>query len=204
MNPRILLAAAAAICAFLATPADAMVHQDLQKPVVDVAALPPYPLENAAKVPRGHRQPRHEQTEQATSSWGSGIIRSGKTGATAHVSPSHSAAFQAYIDDLEAGGARVLFMGGYRKGRCWSGGMHPCGLALDVCQLRRGVVDSRCGLPGRAEIAGIAERHGLFEGGRWCNSDYGHAQYGVSAGPCGSQYSARQHHRRTRFAAARQ
>jgi hypothetical protein len=25
----------------------------------------------------------------------------------------------------------------------------------------------------------------LFEGGRWCNSDYGHAQIGVTAAACG-------------------
>jgi len=53
---------------------------------------------------------------------------------------------------------------------------HPCGKALDVCQHRRGVVDPSCHLPGRAELGKIAASHGLFEGGRWCNSDYGHAQ----------------------------
>ena len=138
---------------------------------------------------------------------GSGIVRSGKTGATAHVSPSHSAAFQAYINELEAGGATIRFMGGYRKGHCWSGGMHPCGLALDVCQLRRGSVDRRCNLPGRTAIAAIAARHGLFEGGQWCSSDYGHAQYGISAGPCGhnlyaavGEFQVRKHHRHRRYA----
>lgn len=112
-------------------------------------------------------------------------IISHKTGATANVAASHAHNFQAYIDDLEANGAIVKFMGGYRAGRCWSGGLHPCGLALDVCQLRRGVVDSRCHLPGRAAIAAIAARNGLFEGGQWCRSDYGHAQVGVTAGACG-------------------
>ena len=58
--------------------------------------------------------------------------------------------FQAYIDDLENNhGARVLFMGGIRPGHCSPSSEHPCGKALDVCQLRRGVVDSRCNLPGR-------------------------------------------------------
>jgi len=30
--------------------------------------------------------------------------------------------------------------------------------------------------------------HGLFEGGRWCNSDYGHAQVGVTAAACGDRF----------------
>ncbi|MGB8555920.1 MAG: hypothetical protein WCD73_21600, partial [Pseudolabrys sp.] len=54
--------------------------------------------------------------------------------------------------------------------------------ALDVCQLRRGVVDRRCNLPGRVTLG-----HGLFEGGRWCNSDYGHAQVDVTAAGCGER-----------------
>ena len=55
-------------------------------------------------------------------------------------------------------------------------GEHPCGKALDVCQLRRGVVDPRCNLPGRVALGRIAASHGLFEGGRWCDLDYGHAR----------------------------
>lgn len=126
-----------------------------------------------------------------------GVVRSKKTGATAVVGASHAAAFQAYIDDLESRGAIIRFMGGIRRGKCWSGGMHPCGKALDVCQLSRGRVDSRCHLPGRHEIASIASSHGLFEGGRWCSSDYGHAQVGESAAACGSRtFAARSRHRR--------
>jgi hypothetical protein len=37
----------------------------------------------------------------------------------------------------------------------------------------------------------IAAAHGLFEGGRWCNSDYGHAQVGVTAAACGERMLAR-------------
>jgi hypothetical protein len=59
--------------------------------------------------------------------------------------------------------------------------------ALDVCQMRRGVVDPRCHLPPRRALAQIASSHGLFEGGRWCNSDYGHVQLGVTAGDCGDR-----------------
>lgn len=115
-----------------------------------------------------------------------GVVVSRKTGARARVGVAYAARFQAYIDDLETNhGARVLFMGGIRPGRCSSSSEHPCGKALDVCQHRRGVVDSRCNLPGRVALGQIAASHGLFEGGRWCDSDYGHAQIGVTAAACG-------------------
>ena len=117
-----------------------------------------------------------------------GVIVSSKTGARARVGVAYAARFQAYIDDLETNhGARVLFMGGIRPGHCSPASEHPCGKALDVCQLRRGVVDSRCNLPARRALGEIAAAHGLFEGGRWCNSDYGHAQIGVTAAACGDK-----------------
>lgn len=128
-------------------------------------------------------------------------VVSRKTGAKATVGCAHVAKFQAYIDDLEAGGASVRFMGGVRRGRCSSSSMHPCGAALDVCQLSRGRVDGRCNLPGRSSIASIAARHGLFEGGLWCHSDYGHAQAGETAAACGSKL-ARRHGGRHRVAQA--
>ena len=117
-----------------------------------------------------------------------GTIISAKTGARARVGVAYAARFQAYINDLENNyGARVLFMGGIRPGRCSPSSEHPCGKALDVCQLRRGVVDRRCNLPTRIVLGQIAAAHGLFEGGRWCNSDYGHAQVGITAGACGER-----------------
>jgi hypothetical protein len=58
---------------------------------------------------------------------------------------------------------------------------------LDVCQRRRGVVDPRCNLPARVVLGRVAASHGLFEGGRWCHSDYGHAQIGVTAAACGDK-----------------
>ena len=116
-----------------------------------------------------------------------GIVMSAKTGAHARVGVAYAARFQAYIDDLEKNyGARVLFMGGLRPGGCAAESEHPCGKALDVCQLRRGVVDPRCNLPGRVVLGQIAAAHGLFEGGRWCQSDYGHAQIDVTAPACGN------------------
>lgn len=117
-----------------------------------------------------------------------GVIMSSKTGARARVGVRYAERFQAYIDDLENNrGARVLFMGGTRRGHCSTSSQHPCGKALDVCQLRRGVVDPRCHLPGPSALAEIAASHGLFEGGRWCNSDYGHAQVDVTAAACGKR-----------------
>lgn len=115
-----------------------------------------------------------------------GVVISLKTGAHARVGITYAARFQAYIDDLEINhGTRVLFMGGIRPGRCSSSSEHPCGKALDVCQRRRGVVDPRCNLPSRIILGQIAASHGLFEGGRWCDSHYGHAQIGVTAAACG-------------------
>jgi len=121
-----------------------------------------------------------------------GVIISSKTGARARVGVAYAARFQAYIDDLEHNhGARILFMGGIRPGRCSVASEHPCGKALDVCQLRRGAVDPRCNLPGRVVLGQIAAAHGLFEGGRWCDSDYGHAQIGVTAPACGGRWPVR-------------
>ena len=134
-----------------------------------------------------HRHYRQHVRIDANGNTASGIIRSKKTGATARVGVAYAARFQAYIDDLEAHGASARFMGGIRAGRCSNRHLHPCGMALDVCQYRRGVVDHRCHLPDRADIARIAQAHGLFEGGQWCSSDYGHAQVGVTAGACGTR-----------------
>jgi len=116
-----------------------------------------------------------------------GIVVSSKTGARARVGIAYAARFQAYINDLEKNyGARVLFMGGIRPGRCLPESQHPCGKALDVCQLGWGRVDQRCNLPDRVTLGRIAAAHGLFEGGRWCHSDYGHAQTSVTAAACGN------------------
>lgn len=126
-----------------------------------------------------------------------GIVHS-KFGAKAVVGDAYTAKFQAYIDDLEASGAVIRFMGGIRRGHCSNRHMHPCGRAIDVCQLGRGRVDSRCKLPARPVIAEIAARHGLFEGGQWCNHDYGHVQAGESAPACGERTFAARSKRRHR------
>lgn len=107
-----------------------------------------------------------------------GIVRSKKTGRTAKVAARYRDRFQNYIDDLEAHGATIWYMGGFRHGRCSEAHQHPCGAALDVCQDWRGHVSWHrdCHLPHPNEMAAIAARHGLFEGGLWCQGDYGHAQ----------------------------
>jgi hypothetical protein len=138
-------------------------------------------------APEPHRKRTHTVAAPAVDANGNtaGTVISHNTGARARVGVAYAARFQAYIDDLESNyGARVLFMGGIRPGRCSIYSEHPCGKALDVCQLRRGVVDPRCHLPGRQELGRIAASHGLFEGGLWCDSDYGHAQIDVTAPAC--------------------
>ena len=138
--------------------------------------------------PQNNKDDKHRQQLVDANGNAPGIVASRKTGARARVATAYASRFQAYINDLENNyGARVIFMGGIRPGHCSISSLHPCGKALDVCQLRRGVVDRRCHLPARRVLAEIAASHGLFEGGRWCNSDYGHAQVGVSAGDCGDR-----------------
>jgi hypothetical protein len=144
--------------------------------------------EQTASIGREQSDGKYRQPAPAPKGNTMGIVTSRKTGARARVGVAYAAQFQAYIDDLENNhGARILFMGGIRPGHCSPSGLHPCGKALDVCQLRRGVVDSRCHLPPRRELAQVASAHGLFEGGRWCNSDYGHAQLGATARDCGDR-----------------
>jgi hypothetical protein len=164
-------------------------------PLVDVAAIPAYRI--ASDAPAGHRARGHRASRRvrrhhgggrtvlrAPRASGAGIVRSGKTGATARVAARYVGRFQSYIDAIEASGARVLFMGGIRRGHCSQRHKHSCGMALDVCQLARGVVDARCGLPAAAAIAAMAVRFGLLEGGIWCHGDYGHAEVAPGARAC--------------------
>jgi hypothetical protein len=163
-----LLASLAGLAAVIMLSAD--VEEVFFFPSGDVVIVPPPP-------PAAARQGRRTDANGNAV----GLVISSRTGARARVGVRYAARFQAYIDDLENNhGARVLFMGGIRPGSCSLSSEHPCGKALDVCQLRRGVVDPRCKLPERSALGRIAASHGLFEGGRWCNSDYGHAQVDVT------------------------
>ncbi len=251
MNPKIVLAALAALSiAALTIPAEA--RQAHQPPGwVDVAAQPAYPMASAASRQASHRRsasrldgananqakrthqraanramlidkpqlyvaptsPNDKLVTREVHEKGSGIVRSRKTGATARVSPRFAPIAQAVVDDLERGGATIRFMGGYRRGPCWSGRLPPCGLAVDLCQTARGIVDGRCNLPSRAVEAKIAAAHGALSGGVWCNQDRGHIQLGQTAGACGRNlYAAvagyhakvRHHGKRVRYAARRQ
>ena len=228
---RLLLTAFAIATIALTTPAEARRHHAakseparLSTPGPDVAATPAYPTQDQIRAPGGrataasrrrngaggHREAREARKvtpEPRQAESGSGIVRSGKTGATARVSPRFQPIAQAVVDDLEARGAVIKFMGGYRKGPCWSGGLHPCGLAIDLCQTGRGIVDRRCNLPSKAVEASVAAAHGALSGAIWCNGDRGHVQLGQTAGPCGSnlyaavgefqakRQSMRRHHR---------
>lgn len=129
---------------------------------------------------------RHETRARidANGNAASGVIRSSKTGATAHVASRYQFQFQALLDDFEARGATVYYMGGIRKGRCSLGSQHPCGWAVDFCQDYRGHVSGLrdCHLPGPAEFHAIVREHGLYDGSVWCNGDYGHVQVKDSGG----------------------
>lgn len=148
----------------------------------------------AGKVRGTHYQYQHEHvghyakaaSRRSYARSGGGNVHS-KTGASATVASRYAPAFQALIDDLEAHGAVIKFMGGYRSGQCGQASKHPCGMALDICQYARDVVDRRCGLS-RMVVAELAAKHGLFSGGLWCNPDFGHVEAGGSA-ECGQSWA---------------
>lgn len=194
MKRTAILAALAALT-ILSAPAQARKAKvPAVAPRVDVAAIPPYPTDDQATTPHNRRAAgrgsaaatravrdshlsRETSLRPSQGQIGSGIVKSGKTGATAHVAPRYAAIFQDYVDDVEAAGGRITFMGGLRPGRCHiPESKHPCGMAIDLCQYSRGVVDHRCLLPSEGQLAQIAARHGLVEGGIWCHGDRGHAE----------------------------
>ena len=134
-------------------------------------AITPSDRQSQSEIKKIAAKAQHQSRAFDANGNPAGIVVSQKTGARARVGIAYAARFQAYIDDLENNyGARVQFMHGVRPGRCSISSEHPCGKALDVCQLRRGVVDPRCKLPGRVVLGQIAASHGLFEGGLWCDS----------------------------------
>jgi hypothetical protein len=190
------VAALAALSLLVALPAEAgQRHRQPSSPAVTCdndgrcttpsAGVPTQEKTEAASRNAIAAAPRRGHAIDANGNAAVGVVISIKTGAKARVGISYAARFQAYIDDLENNyGARVLFMSGIRPGHCSPASEHPCGKALDVCQRRRSVVDPKCNLPGRAALGRIAASHDLFEGGRWCDSDYGHAQIGVTVAAC--------------------
>lgn len=93
------------------------------------------------------------------------------SGKTAKVGVRWQTQFQGLIDDLEAEGYRIEFMGGWRKwGTCRKCDAHPKGRALDINQTARNRVTRR--FP--SDVTRIAARHGLCHGAIWGNADRGH------------------------------
>lgn len=144
-----------------------------------------------------HHHYQHHVKLDASGNIASGIVRSKKTGATAHVGAAYAAKFQALLDAIEDEGATVYDIGGWRPGHCSSGSQHPCNKALDVCQLGYGVVRAKCNLPNRARLNQIARSVGLYSGGEWCHPDTGHFQVDQSAAACGDRGTMIAHHRST-------
>lgn len=179
-------------------PAQARHRAAQSAPNIDIAAIPAYPVEqpNNAFGRHGGRHGRKAilgASAAPASSKGvleprqaeSGVIRSAKTGATAKVASRYQAQLQALLDDFEAHGATVYYMGGWRPGRCSLSSQHPCGWAVDFCQDYRGHVSGLrdCNLPRPTEFHALVRAHGLFDGSVWCSTDYGHVQ-GRDSGGC--------------------
>lgn len=162
----------------LAHPAEAKRYHHRNATSVRVACEPDNNgRSSCGRVSKQQVRTANSRVEHHSVDGGLGIIRSAKTGATARVASRYSAKFQAYLNDVEAAGGRITFMGGIRPGPCAiPRSKHPCGMALDLCQFGRGVVDRKCELPRESTLAEIAERHGLVEGGVWCHGDRGHAE----------------------------
>lgn len=119
----------------------------------------------------------------AVSDASAGQIRA-RSGATAHVADSATAAFQCLVNGLEGIGYRIQFMGGWRKHGSVRGSLHPAGLALDINQYSRNVTRPR--MPESA--TGIASSCGLIHGAVWRNADAGHFQKGGWGGYDMSSY----------------
>lgn len=103
------------------------------------------------------------------------------------VAPSAAKRFHSFCANLVAHGLKIVLAGGWRPGRCSDGHRHPCGLAIDINQVRRNVVVRR--FP--RGITAIARHYGLVSGGIWCDADLGHFEVydGTNAPAC-------HHHRR--------
>lgn len=90
------------------------------------------------------------------------------------VAAAYAPAFKGFVDDFEQSGGTIRFIGGFRSGHCWTGGLHPCGRAIDICQYSRGVVDRRCHWP--RNTTQLAHKWGLTDGATWRHGDRGHIE----------------------------
>ena len=83
--------------------------------------------------------------------------------------------FASFCNDLYAS-FKFRAIGGWRPGKCWVGGKHPCGGAIDVSQSCRSRGPGHC-LPRDFPVAlteRLADRYGLQPGSRWGYRDVGH------------------------------
>jgi hypothetical protein len=129
-------------------------------------------MRRARATRTGARHARRARRHLARQGAGCGSLSTvrASSGATACVASSAASKFQALINDLEATGYRIDFMGGWRRHGSVAESKHPAGLALDINQVGRGRVTRR--LPGNATA--IAARYGLLHGAVWHHSDAGH------------------------------
>jgi hypothetical protein len=118
------------------------------------------------------RVKKHKRAAKArTDANGNLVTVRSATGKTAKVAARYRAAFQALVDDLEASGYHVDFMGGWRAwGSCRNCNAHPAGRAIDINQTARNRVTRR--FP--SGVTEIAARHGICHGAIWGNPDRGH------------------------------
>lgn len=137
------------------------------------------PAKKVAEAP-AEKKPEASGGKPPTEKTGWETIKSKATGAHTRVAAKYADRFQAYIDALEADGAKIYYLGGERPGEACNPPRHKhgCGWALDVCQdWRDGVNHARdCNLPTRARMIQLARDAHLLEGGSWCNPDRGHVE----------------------------
>lgn len=112
------------------------------------------------------------------------------SGKTAKVASRYARQFQGFIDDLEAHGYRIDFMGGWRRsGTCRSCDAHPAGRAIDINQTARNRVTRK--LP--ANVTSIAARHGICHGAIWDRPDGGHFEIAEKSRATSCRRFARKH-----------
>lgn len=141
----------------------------------DVRPMQYYRYGGEAVSPRVNRKRGKARAVRARSGGSSYLIsiqcgpRQVKVAATA------AAQFRGFCADLYPQ-FKFSAVGGWRPGKCWTGGKHPCGGALDVAQTCRSRGPGHC-LPRNFPVAlsdRLAEKYGLQSGCRWGHRDCGH------------------------------
>lgn len=94
---------------------------------------------------------------------------------TIRVASTAAVQFAGFCRDLYAG-YKFTAVGGWRAGKCWTGGKHPCGGAIDISQSCRSRGPGHC-LPRDFPVARseqLARVWGLKAGSEWGHRDVGH------------------------------